>query len=915
MSYSEKLRYSISYSVLSVCVAAAITLPAYAEESWVHGCEVAVAASPCQQPFHQGLAAVALGAVRDQQASWGFIDPAGKMVIPPVYREVRGFVNGLAAVKKQDAFAYIDKKGHEVIPARFSQATDFNAQGTALVTLDNRLVLIDRHGALVKTLPASTPITTPGFVDGNGTASVLQSVPSVLWNAETGRALSVPEDVQQLSTAQSIWFPALARVGNEGSYWGYLDENGQWAVEPQKLKARNLPLLNGEWIAVKNKNDWSFYSRQNDTMGKEIYRSVRALRDGYWLVTDNNNAQQLLDAHLAKVADVAPDHSEDIQYWADWLILSGSKGVMMVGPGNKIVELSFNNPQLLPRGDHLLVTQESADKNNRQLVQVYDIHGQPVLSDVTLHALQAYQLQVIAQSQQLGEPGSLPWAILQPAQNNTPPAILTSQGTIYTDPQWHALEFNSADMLVRVHTLDNHVGTINAQGQWSITPQFKQIGAFSGNYGWALLSDAKGDNRKIIDRAGNIIDVPAPVLQSAQSISNGMLLTAQDDNGVHHWSMWNLLAKSVKGSEAFAQIEPYVAGYALAQQSSGWGVVDGQGHWVILPEHAEKPQWLGAGIYLVEALHRDATTSATPRYAMLSVDNGQPIASELLSKPLAVGPDHWLIEPATGGVALIDQHGRTLLSKAIRAASTQVNGLWLTLTFTPHYALLNAQGEWKSEAKYVEPVNFVDPEHWASAQRDQHSELINANGAEPLPELHNAQPLNAMARIEADDVQSHESVLYDMQGQEIQRYSGTGRIVAMGAGEGIVPLKADNNLYGYIDAQGRKVIGAYFEQAAAMNNNRAAVVKASMYGQQWGYINQVGVFSILPRYEWAGNFSENRAWVSHKGQIQLISPDGSVQAAFALRCNQRVLLNQKGRQLWPEKTLNCANNTQAGGAQ
>jgi len=100
-----------------------------------------------------------------------------------------------------------------------------------------------------------------------------------------------------------------------------------------------------------------------------------------------------------------------------------------------------------------------------------------------------------------------------------------------------------------------------------------------------------------------------------------------------------------------------------------------------------------------------------------------------------------------------------------------------------------------------------------------------------------------------------------------------------------------------------------------MKDTRAKAVKQDTYGAQIGYINGTGTFALLPKFDWATDFSEKRAWVAAKGSVQLINTDGVVQAQLLLRCNQRVIADAKGKQNWPAKTVSCASSTQAGGAQ
>lgn len=61
------------------------------------------------QPFSEERAAFRLrGAAR----LWGYVEPDGHVIIPPVYNLAMQFHNGLALASKRDEMGYIDRRGH-----------------------------------------------------------------------------------------------------------------------------------------------------------------------------------------------------------------------------------------------------------------------------------------------------------------------------------------------------------------------------------------------------------------------------------------------------------------------------------------------------------------------------------------------------------------------------------------------------------------------------------------------------------------------------------------------------------------------------------------------------------------------------------------------------------------------------------
>jgi len=100
----------------------------------------------------EGLTAVKSSSVINRK--WGFIDEAGKKVIPYIYSEVLSFSEGLAAVKK-GKWGFIDKHGNEVIPFKYNATGSFS-EGLAAVNMGNKDFgkwgFIDKSGNVIISL-------------------------------------------------------------------------------------------------------------------------------------------------------------------------------------------------------------------------------------------------------------------------------------------------------------------------------------------------------------------------------------------------------------------------------------------------------------------------------------------------------------------------------------------------------------------------------------------------------------------------------------------------------------------------------------------------------------------------------------------------------------------------------------------
>ena len=97
--------------------------------------------------FQHGVAIVRVG------ARYGLLDTTGAWRLAPDLDEIHAFAHGLAVARSHDKFGYIDVSGATAIALQFDGADDFNAAGSARITLHGRGGLLRRDGRLA--LPAT----------------------------------------------------------------------------------------------------------------------------------------------------------------------------------------------------------------------------------------------------------------------------------------------------------------------------------------------------------------------------------------------------------------------------------------------------------------------------------------------------------------------------------------------------------------------------------------------------------------------------------------------------------------------------------------------------------------------------------------------------------------------------------------
>ena len=94
------------------------------------------------ESFSEGLAAIRIDSL------FGYIDTTGKWVILPTFKSAFPFNNGLARVFDGRYYAYINKKGEEITPYEFTFANNFS-DGLGLVKSGDKFGYIDTTGRVV----------------------------------------------------------------------------------------------------------------------------------------------------------------------------------------------------------------------------------------------------------------------------------------------------------------------------------------------------------------------------------------------------------------------------------------------------------------------------------------------------------------------------------------------------------------------------------------------------------------------------------------------------------------------------------------------------------------------------------------------------------------------------------------------
>lgn len=139
---------------------------------------------------------------------YGFIDTTGKIIAAPVYDEAKPFLNGFAAVRHGKYWGYIDRAGKEIIPLRYTDAGSFTPEGLACVaTSPQKTTVVEVEPGMEY---EGEEAQYYGYIDKNGN-----------WV------------IKPKFTGANDFSNGLARVSMDYLKSGYIDKTGKYVIPPK----------------------------------------------------------------------------------------------------------------------------------------------------------------------------------------------------------------------------------------------------------------------------------------------------------------------------------------------------------------------------------------------------------------------------------------------------------------------------------------------------------------------------------------------------------------------------------------------------------------------------------------------------------------------------------------------------------
>jgi len=302
------------------------------------------------EPYHEGLA------VARKNNQYGYIDLKGNWVysrVVPVNQYIyitndfKPFTNGLAVAKTgTDTYQYIDQKGQVAFKTRFKNAGNFTKDGYAIVTVDAGTGLIDKQGNW-----AIKPNVNIQSV-ANGIA--------IYYNEQGysgARDIKTQKDIIPPTYSAIEQTGNLLRVRNAGATYGYVNDRGDFIIQPQYDNA--WPFDNGKAI-VNTKDKYFYVDATGRNLGpvpddKNPYGSQSYLyawtedngKFGFWkngksVLPANYDYATSFEGNVARINMGAKSNEESYGYSGGQWGLIDAKGKAILAPKYTLI-MPFNN--------------------------------------------------------------------------------------------------------------------------------------------------------------------------------------------------------------------------------------------------------------------------------------------------------------------------------------------------------------------------------------------------------------------------------------------------------------------------------------------------------------------------------------------------------------------------------------------
>jgi len=211
-----------------------------------------------------------------------YIDPKGKTIINPQFKEATVFRDGLALVQlfgSKPAWGFIHEDGTFAIKAAYKEATVFSEELAWVVSENGAPIAINTKGDSLFTLKEAKSVRI--FKNGLAAYCVSTDSVNVKWGFvyKNGTIRIIPQ-----YSAAGNFSDGKCAVANSAGEWGYIDQEGKTIINFQFTNARGF--IHGKAI-VQSGKEWGVIDETGKFVINPLFSDMKADMDQY-MVKQNN---------------------------------------------------------------------------------------------------------------------------------------------------------------------------------------------------------------------------------------------------------------------------------------------------------------------------------------------------------------------------------------------------------------------------------------------------------------------------------------------------------------------------------------------------------------------------------------------------------------------------------------------------
>lgn len=213
---------------------------------------------------------------------FSYIDPTGKIIVNPQFKEATVFKNGLALVQtfgKKPGWGFITAKGDFAIKATYKEATIFSENMAWVVAENGAPEAINAQGEIKFKLPVAKSVRV--FKNGLAAFCVTADSTHVKWGFvdKTGVIKIKPQ-----FSAVANFSEDKCAVETATGEWSYIDPNGKFITTTKYTSVKDF--VNGKAI-VASGNRWGVIDEKGNYVIKPQFSDMKADKDGYIIKANN----------------------------------------------------------------------------------------------------------------------------------------------------------------------------------------------------------------------------------------------------------------------------------------------------------------------------------------------------------------------------------------------------------------------------------------------------------------------------------------------------------------------------------------------------------------------------------------------------------------------------------------------------